>query len=675
MSSASSNFLPHVNGVRALAILGVLIYHLNADYCPSGYFGVDVFLVISGYFLFRSMMNAEKSQQFHYGRYLLGKGWRILPSWFACCLTVVIVSGLLMLPYHAIAVFNTAGASSLFVADYYIDHLYDYFNDSAHLNALLHLWYLSITVQLYVIAPILVMPLVRRGGVRAAQGLLVLLGCLSLGYYILTTCDILGFREKLALTSFIGAESIYYHLIPRLWEIVAGYCVLFLPALEASPRLRFVLALFGLVGIVVSFFLFSTGSPSGYVTVVSCMLLLRYGNSGPSLRILAWKPVQFLGTISFSLFLWHWPVMVFWKYFCFAGIPLWGEVSMLLLSLILGYVAWRWIESASIPGNWRTGIRYLGVLACIPALLFVVFCGRYALAQRNSSNVSQRALMVKTPAATSSEESPKEGFDNSVFKYLPAYCGEDDSLAADFLIVGDSHAGHLYPGVHQACSRYGIRGIAFNNSVVPFWNCFNSSTVSLWTPEKQKAFHDYLLAHPQIKYVLISLRWKNRVEYGPYDLSEYRNKEKQSYMQGLKETCSVIRASGAKVILLADTPDYPNRMTPLQEWGIRKRMGMKDSVVCLSREEHRQIQQVPRRMMETLLAEGDVHAVVDLSVPMEEDGRFPSRKGDVFLVNDSNHLTPKASEIVGNYLVRELVNIMNKDEASEKNEMDIKPVP
>ncbi len=660
-SSTSPTYLLHVNGIRALAILGVLLYHLNADYCPSGYFGVDVFLVVSGYFLFRSLMNEEKAQQFCYGRYLLGKAWRILPSWFVCATIVSVMSGLLMLSYHAIAVFNTAGASCLFIADYYIDHLYDYFNDSAHLNALLHFWYLSITVQLYFIAPLLVMPLLRRGYVNSARSVLFLLACLSFAYYVATTSDVLGFKEKLALTSLIGAESIYYHLIPRMWEVVAGYCVVFLPALDSCSRVRSALAMAGMAGIVLSFILFPTGSSCSYLAVMSCILLLRYGDSGMSSHILAWRPVQFLGTISFSLYLWHWPVMVFWKYFCFTEVPFWGEIVMIFLSLGVGYVAWRWIERVKFPGCRGTDLSGLSVLLCIPVLLCVVFCGRSILQKQNVIGKLRRELSVTPEKSLCVNDEIHKGFDSEVFKDLPLHCGTVAPLPADFLLIGDSHAGHLYPGVHQACFRYDKRGVAFNNSIVPFWNCFNSSTVSLWTPERQAAFHEYLQAHREIKYVLISLLWHYRIEYGPYNSWEKRTIESEKYAQGLQKTCSVIRQNGAKVILLADTPFYPNKTSPLEEWGIRKRMGMKDRVVNLSVDAHREIQREARQAMDQLLCQGDIHAIIDLSVPFRQDGIFLSRVGDDFMVHDTNHLTPKASTIVGDYLIQELIKIMDTD--------------
>ncbi len=663
--TGSVSFLPHVGGIRAIAILGVFLYHLNAEYCSAGYFGVDMFLVISGYFLFSGLMNPQKMVQFHYGKFLYGKAWRILPSWFVCVFAVGIVSAMLMLGSHALSTLKTAVASSLFFADYYIDHCYDYFNDNARLNPLLHLWYLSITVQLYIVAPLLVVPLLRAGYKKMVAYLLAVLFLLSLSFYLLTTCEMFASVRETSLLSVIGAKSAYYHLIPRFWEVLAGYYVLCLPSFEHRPRLRHILALGGGVGCVASFFIYPTGSPLVYLAVLSCMLLLRYGDTGVCSHFLKTKVMLFIGAISFSLYLWHWPVMVLWKYFCFSEVTVWDEIAMGLLGLMISYAAWKWIESRVSPSmvwGFLQRRKLAAISLGVVAVLLVGCAGGFTVYRRHFLQETRESLLTNAPAPSPGiGDGLLKGMNFRVFKQPPAYCGQKGERI-DFMLAGDSHAGHLFHGFHQACKRHGIAGAVFNNSVVPFWNCFNSSTSSLWTPIRQTAFYEYLVNQPSVRYVLIAQFWKYRLEYGPYNSWEYRLEEREKYARGLRETCIALKKLGLKVILLADTPTYPNNIPPMEEWAIRRVIGLDDSgIATISSSEHRQYQSYASQVMEDLSNEGLVHAVIDLSTPLERDGGFPSRIDGQFTVYDSGHLTRKASEIVGDYLAIELLHVMNED--------------
>ncbi len=658
-AQTSSGFLSHINGIRALAILGVVAYHLQSEYCPAGYFGVDVFLVISGFLLFRSLMNPDKAPHFQYGQYLLGKAWRILPSWFVCTLVVVLLSSVLMVPRNALDVIRTASASACFRADYYVDGRYDYFNDYAHLNALLHFWYLSITEQLYIVAPLLVIPVLRWRSSRAAAVFLYAMGGISLLYYIACTSTILPEEVRLKCLSFIGARSAYYHLFPRFWEIVAGYLIVSLPALAEWRKTRSVLSLLALVGLLLSYYMYTTGSPYNYLAVLSAMLLVRYGDSSLSAKLLNIKPLQFIGTISFSLYLWHWPVMVFWKYFCFSSIAVWDEVGMLLISLILGYAAWRWVERRPIPAASATLVRRLLVLLSIPLVLITGSLCSKAISRGEQVEWNSEFFLGEGQSGPQ-DEALLEGFDLTAFPQKPVYCGEPTQAAPEFLLIGDSHSLHLYPGLHEACRQNGKCGIATNNQCVPLWNCY---ALRNWDPSRQNAIISYLKAHPQIRYVLISMYWKYRLEYGPNDSDMPRTSEPSKYCDALRETCMAFKGLGLNVILLEDTPLFSGRTSPLEQWERSRRFGLEGSAHTLSPEEHEENRRVARPLMQKLMEEGCVHGLIDLSVPLQRANGYPAQEGDEIHFRDRHHLTPSASHIVGRYLVQELLKLMQADEA------------
>ncbi len=650
-----STFLPHVNGLRALAILGVVFYHLNSEYCPAGYFGVDVFLVISGFFLFRSLMDEQKVEKFHFGNFWLGKAWRILPSWFVCTIVATLFSLWLMLPSDSLRVVNTSAASSLCVSGYYFERNYDYFNPTSHRNALLHYWYLNITQLLYICAPLLIIPLLRRRFRLTAQLLLLLAGVASFVFYVFTSTDILLAEQRRHLLSFIGAKSSYYHLIPRFWECVAGYLILWIPRTNSAPQIKNVAAIAGLLGILLACYLYTTGSPANYLAVISTILVIAYGDNGLCARVLSWKPLQFIGTISFSLYLWHWPVMALWKYFCYENVPLWGEAAMLLLSLLLGYLAWRLIENCPAPSKNRSLLIRAGVLLTLPLILISALALRSQINPQTSDSVT---IISKPCQKSPQDDHLLRGFDTKAFEHQPVYCGDNTQTPASFLLLGDSHSLHLYPGLHQACTNSSLRGITLNNSVVPTWDCDGP----LWNARQQKALLTYLKEHSEIKCVLISMLWSWRLHAGPCNDGAMERPDSSYYASALEKTCRELQAAGVKVIVLSDTPSFPGRVPPLARWERSHRMGLPyEKIVQVTEEQHRKANHEADTLHRNWLQSGVICAAIDLATPLLRNGAFPSQSGGEFLVCDSNHLTLKGSCIVGEYLVRELSRIMEKN--------------
>ncbi len=674
--SLNSSYLPHVNGLRALAILGVLVYHLRASYCPAGYFGVDLFLVISGFLLFRSLLKPGVEQQFHYGSYLLKKAWRIIPSWFVVTLVVCTVSMYLLAPSRVGDILKTARYSALFHADYYIDRSGDYFNVFSQQNPLLHYWYLSITQQIYIIAPLLVIPLARWCSRRAAIILLAILALLSFVYYIITTSPGLV-PEALsnALLHGLGTKTAYYHLVPRFWEFAAGFGVFLLPEFANRPRLRATLGLAGLLGIVSSFYLYQTGSPAVYLAVAASLLALRYGGSGFVAWLLNSKPLQALGTISFSLYLWHWPVMVFWKYCCLDSPSPGNELLMVGLCLILGTLSWYAIERLKTPSlsGWKGTLLRSSLLLLLPLVLI----GSTKAYKYNKKQVVLSNAAVSTAPAQHPEtdEALLRGLD-----FLPAHnmkmppkrLGAAEATPS-FLFMGDSHAEHLSAALDAACEKAGIRGLYLNNSTLPFWNLTvlqKFGDPACWNEQLANSLLEYLRQHPELRYVVIALRWEKRLrdaEGQDWRTGEViRTEEARMAVTGagLGEWCDRIRALGKGVILLGDNPTF-DLPFPLDEWERYHELRLLQLIRpyrerIISPAEHEAKQEFSYKVHRQLVKEGRAHCI-DLAPALQINGHYPARDNGVFLYRDDNHLTPAGSKRAVDYLMPRLLEILGND--------------
>ncbi len=704
-NSLNSSYLPHVNGLRALAILGVLIYHLQSGYCPAGYFGVDLFLVISGFLLFRSLLKPGVEQQFHYGSYLLKKIWRIVPLWFLVTMIVCGVSLCLLHPGRLTDILKTAHYSSFFLADFHIDRSGDYFNIFSQQNPLLHYWYLSITMQLYIVAPLLVIPLMRWRSRKAAIILLSVLALLSLLFYFLSSPDgILSDTKRATLLHAIGAKTAYYHLVPRLWEIIAGATILLLPEFGDKTRLRTALGLIGIAGIIISYYLYGTGSPAIYLTVVSSLLALRYASSGIAGKLLSLAPLQAVGTISFSLYLWHWPVMVFWKYCRFDAPGIWDELGMLVVSFLLALISWRLIERLPMPTRKGTAgvlLRSLPLLCILISLLTVPKLVKHS--RKAAATLAQQTMQQYPPTL----QFPREETDAHMLSGLEAFKAQGlkgqalrfgtTNAPCSLLLIGDSHSQQLYDALHQQCEKEGLRGIYFRDSLCPFWNLERplptTGDLCCWNQHIAAAMLNYLRRHEDIHYVIVALYWDYRLT-DMYHMTTSEMKKKLNaafnvslcrdlrtgkplntpaeYLSlaeaGLGEFCDQVRALGKEVILLGDNPTF-DAPSPLDEWERCKQFNIPYKGRELTEEEHHAKQAVSHRILRSLAASGRAH-YIDLAIPLKHEGVYPARLHGDFLYRDCDHLLPAGTQRTAAYFMTQLRELIR-----QRNGATTQPTP
>ncbi len=670
--SSPKAYLTHLNGLRALAILGVLFYHLRVEYCPAGYFGVDAFLVISGFLLFRSLFREGGAEGFHYGSFLVRKAWRLLPVWFVVTALVCVLSVRLLGEYERVgAVLKTARSSATFLADIRIDKGGNYFHPLSQQNPLLHYWYLSVTQQFFILAPLLVVPLARWCSRRAAGVLLGLLALLSLAFYVVTAtpglvADVLRFE----LLRAINAHSAYYHLIPRFWEVVAGAAVLLLPAWGSRPWLRHVLGLAGGCGLVASFFLYGAGSPAVYMAVVSAMLALRYADGGPAAWLLSLKPLQVIGTVSFSLYLWHWPIMVFWKYCRFDSPGPWDELGMVALSLAAAVLSWYVLERLPMPKRrgWGGVLLRCSLLLLLPlVLLSARAADKKARRAHEAVENPYRESMFRYQLAET-EPAVLRGLEKMGSLGLPAAPLRlgNAGVAPSFLILGDSHALHLNHGLDVACKREGVRGIHLNNSFAPYWYVTQASRGGdnyCWNEDIANMVLGYLQQHPEIRAVLIAQAWSGRLDamQGSFDWRTGRalapGKERLEVVtEGLREFCTRIRALGKVPVLLGDTPSF-NNPAPLDEWNRCQRLGLPCRERVQSEGALRRWQQLQDRVLLPLAAE-ELALYVPMAEALKEGGAYPARHRGEWLYEDTNHLSFIGSRRAADYLMPRLLPIL-----------------
>ncbi|HKM98195.1 MAG TPA: acyltransferase, partial [Buttiauxella sp.] len=288
-------FRKDINALRSIAVLSVIIFHFNSDYLPGGFAGVDIFFVISGYLMTRIILSGIYEKRFSVNKFYFSRAKRIIPALTITCLITMVIGWLFIKPSDFYEMGKDVVSSIFFVSNFLYLSRSGYFDDSSVNNFLLHTWSLSVEWQFYIIYPLLLLVISRFFGFRAAKLSIVIM-------FILSFCASL-------YGTYNYAEASYYMFPIRAWAMLAGGLAYIIAAPKAINR---TLSIAGLIIITISFFIINKETPwpgvMAIVPVVGAFLCI-YSNS--TLKLYTIKPLQFIGSISYEIYLVHWPLLVF----------------------------------------------------------------------------------------------------------------------------------------------------------------------------------------------------------------------------------------------------------------------------------------------------------------------------------------------------------------------------
>ena len=371
-ASGADNYQRHVDGLRALAVLAVVFYHFGQPAFDGGYVGVDVFFVISGY-LITGLITAEiaNTGQFGFRRFYARRVRRLFPAMLATLAVSLVCALALFSPAQIQRFGSSLAATALSVSNIYFWSEAGYFDVSSELKPLLHTWSLAVEEQFYLVWPGLIW-LLSRGRSRGA-GLVILL-LIGLGSLTINLVWIHGeFDEE--------ASSTIFYLTPfRIYEFVLGALGIYLaPLFHHRPWLQEAGMAAGLALIAWAVLNFSDATVfPGTAAIIPCtgaLLVIVSGNS----RMFGWllknRVAVGCGLISYSIYLVHWPLLVFYQYYVFRE-PLQVEYAMLFLAtMLLSYLMYRFIETRF---RWQKSARGAspgqGIFIVVNLGLMLVLC-------------------------------------------------------------------------------------------------------------------------------------------------------------------------------------------------------------------------------------------------------------------------------------------------------------
>ena len=327
-------YRPEIDGLRAVAVVPVILFHAGLASFSGGYVGVDVFFVISGYLITSILIEDLQAERFSITRFYERRARRILPALFLVLACTTVAGWIWMTPAQLAEYSRTLVAVILFASNIHFWQTDDYFAPAAELNPLLHTWSLAVEEQFYIVLPVLLFAAWRFGRKRLLWAMITLsLASLALAQW-----------------GSANAPTPNFFLIPtRAWELgVGAICALLLA--NAPPRANAPLSGLGLALIVGSVFVYDEATPFPSLFALApvggaALVILYGGSSTPVARLLSMRPVVGLGLISYSAYLWHQPLFAFARIRSLTHPSVALMLVLALASVALAYLSWRFVEN------------------------------------------------------------------------------------------------------------------------------------------------------------------------------------------------------------------------------------------------------------------------------------------------------------------------------------------
>lgn len=331
---ADWNYRKDIDGLRALAIIPVLLFHARVAGFSGGYVGVDIFFVISGFLITGIIAREMERGDFSILRFYERRARRIMPALTAVTLVTLALSYRWFLADDFMGAARSAIAATFFCANILFFHEKGYFDTDAYSKPFLHSWSLGVEEQFYILFPVLliaihhIMPKWRTA----------IIICIAVCSFILAL-----------RTQSQDDGYAFYLLFPRAWELMAGASLALgiIPAIR-HPQLREAFAITGLALIGWAIFTFSPETvfpgASALFPVLGAMALIHTAPGTRTGRLLSLPPLVGMGLISYSLYLWHWPLIVFVEYGQDHKLSGWSSVGVIVASVVLAILSWRYVE-------------------------------------------------------------------------------------------------------------------------------------------------------------------------------------------------------------------------------------------------------------------------------------------------------------------------------------------
>lgn len=360
----SIHYRKEIDGLRAIAVIPVVLFHAGFEWFSGGFVGVDVFFVISGFLITSIILKELDQANFSITNFYERRARRILPALFLLMLVCLPFAWFLLLPHELVDFGKSLVAVSTFSSNFLFWQESNYFSADSELMPLLHTWSLAVEEQFYVVFPLLLLLLWRFG----KSTILVLIIIIAFVSFALSEW---GLRAH--------QEANFYLLPTRAWELMIGSLTafyLFRNKVEVSFLLSQILSSLGLVMIFVAIFFLDKNDPFPGIyallpTIGSALIILFASKGTITNRLLSKQWMVLIGLISYSAYLWHQPILAFARIIIQDDIKPVLLFALCVIPFLLAYLSWRWVEKPFRDRN-RFSRMQVFAMSFFASLLFIV---------------------------------------------------------------------------------------------------------------------------------------------------------------------------------------------------------------------------------------------------------------------------------------------------------------
>jgi peptidoglycan/LPS O-acetylase OafA/YrhL len=526
-----------VDGLRAVAVILVLLFHCGLGF-SGGFVGVDVFFVISGYLICSIIAGELARGEFSILKFYERRCRRILPALFVMFALTTAAASVLLLPPDFKELSESLLASTLFVSNVYFWQHSGYFDGASEFKPLLHTWSLAVEEQFYIFFPLMLWLLARRWPRLVLPAIILT----TVGSFALDV-----FAHRAGATTFA-----FFSLPTRAWELGIGAIVALAPraAQGDSPR-RSLVAILGLLFIGVGLFvpkLLPEPLPDPVFAVLGTALVVRIGQSArtPVSRLLSVWPLVAVGLISYSLYLWHWPVIVFSKYWLVRELTALEISAAWACMFVAAWLSWRFVERPFRSRGFPVRKLYLGSALGTVTLVAVglALLQTRGLPARLHADAAVINEAVGTTYHCALDEFLKIGPTRGCAMNLPS----GDPQDAQVVLLGNSHAQMYAPAWRRILEERGETGL-----LVPLNSCLPTVTanIDVGCLGQAQMNLDAVVALPKVKTVVLGLSWW----YGPDAIVDASGKTldntgKAAMIAALDDMIARLRARDRRVVLI-----------------------------------------------------------------------------------------------------------------------------
>jgi peptidoglycan/LPS O-acetylase OafA/YrhL len=645
---ALERFRQDINGLRAVAVIAVLLYHFGVSGFGGGFIGVDVFFVISGFLMTQIIAGKLAAGHFSLAGFYAGRVRRILPALVALVLVLMAGGFFWLIPSAYKQLGKHAVSALLFYSNFVFSHKAGYFDVASRENWLLHTWSLSVEWQFYILYPLLLMALQKfSGGKFMKRGIAALFFVSLLSSIAVTSCS---------------PVSAFYLLPTRAWEMMAGGLVYFLGGtgsrLTPGPNLGRA----GLLMIVIAAVFYSGDMAwpgwRALLPVLGAAMVI----ATPSANIALTNRVsQFFGNISYSLYLWHWPVIMCARYFGWQASPL-NLILQFAAATLLATASYWLIETPFRRMKNSSDMKFLA--AGIAAAALAILPAQIAASKDGLPfRVPESVRAMEAEAKNVNPRQKECLFDDKI--ELPA-CIVGTKAKPTVAIWGDSHADSVFTSLDEVLKekKHAAQFYAFSGCppVKDVLYADNSSQWGKhWQPAQCRDFNEAVLkkmtADNDIKTVIMIARWsvylKGYRGEGPHplvvfqpdmtaDAASYETREKE-YTGHIVSTACALAVNGRKVFMLAPGPELRSNVP--RTLAKARMQGRRDPDISMSMADYHARNAPVIDALEQAAAKCGVR-VLDPTSLLCADGSCPAVREGRPLYHDDSHL----SEYGGRFL-------------------------